>query len=46
MTDADWAKFINEDLCPGMAKRLSKEKSYQENVSIFLDGFCHGKPSD
>jgi hypothetical protein len=33
MTDTDWAKFVNEDICPGMAKRLSKEKSYQENVS-------------
>jgi hypothetical protein len=34
MTDADWAKFVNEDLCPGIAKRLAKEKSYQENVSV------------
>jgi hypothetical protein len=33
MTDHEWAKFVNEDLCPGMAKRLAKEKSYQENVS-------------
>ena len=36
MTDADWAKFVNEDLCPGIAKRLAKEKSYQENVSASL----------
>lgn len=34
MIDTDWAKFVNEDLCPGIAKRLAKEKSYQENVSI------------
>lgn len=28
MTDVDWAKFVNDDLCPGIAKRLAKEKSY------------------
>jgi len=33
MTDAAWAKFVNDDVCPGIAKRLAKEKSYQENVS-------------
>ena len=36
MTDAGWAKFVNDDLCPGIAKRLAKEKSYQENVSDSL----------
>lgn len=36
MEQADWAKFVNEDLAPGMAKRLAKEKSYSENVSSFL----------
>ena len=33
MAEADWAKFVNEDIGPGMAKRLAKERSYQENVS-------------
>lgn len=28
MAEPDWAKFVNEDLCPGIAKRLAKEKSY------------------
>jgi hypothetical protein len=37
MSEPDWAKFINEDVGPGMSKRLAKERSYNENVS--LQGF-------
>lgn len=33
MKDEAWAKFVHEDLGPGMAKRLAKERSYNENVS-------------
>ena len=34
MAEADWAKFVNEDVGPGMAKRCAKERSYNENVSL------------
>ena len=37
MKDEAWAKFVHEDLGPGMAKRLAKERSYNENASqLFL----------
>lgn len=36
MSEPDWAKFVNEDVGPGMSKRLAKERSYQENVSNFV----------
>ena len=31
--DAKFATFLYEDLGPGLAKRLTKEKSVNENVS-------------
>jgi len=42
MTDPDWASFIYEHLGPGMAKRLSKEKSYQENYLVAVASVLEG----
>jgi hypothetical protein len=37
-TEEDWRKFVYNDLGQGMAKRMHKERSYQEIVSgFFLD---------
>lgn len=35
-TDPDFATFLYEDMGPGLAKRLSKERSNDENVSEHL----------
>jgi len=35
-TEEDWRKFVYNDLGLGMAKRMQKERSYQEIVSSFF----------
>ena len=32
-TDSDFATFYNEDLAPGLARRLAKERSNDKTVS-------------
>lgn len=38
--DPVFAKFLYDDLAPGLSKRLSKEKSNDNNVSLLVGVCC------
>ena len=39
-SDKDFATFLYEDMAPGLIKRLHKERSNDENVSLSMYKLC------